>query len=263
MGQCGVTYVSQSGIQLPCLAGEFGLTDVLSMPANLSPCWQALLSDELSKKYFRELRKFLEHERSEHSVFPAVDNVYRAFELTPLRDVRVVILGQDPYHDDDQAHGLSFSVRPGVKLPPSLRNIFRELQSDLGIGPAAHGCLEAWARQGVMLLNTVLTVRAHQPNSHRGKGWEEFTARVIEAINQRPHVTFVLWGKPAQGIAGQISDRHLVIRSAHPSPLSAYRGFFGSRPFSRINAFLNQTGQQEIQWDLSPESNSEAPLDKS
>lgn len=233
------------------------------MPANLSPCWQALLSDELPKKYFRELRQFLEQERSEHSVFPAVNNVYRAFELTPLHNMRVVILGQDPYHDDEQAHGLCFSVRPGVKLPPSLRNIFQELQSDLGIDPADHGCLEAWARQGVMLLNTVLTVRAHQPNSHRGKGWEEFTSRVIEVINQLPHVTFVLWGKPAQGIAGQINDRHLVIRSAHPSPLSAYRGFFGSRPFSRINAFLKQTGQQEIQWDLSAESNSAAPQDKS
>ena len=218
---------------------------------------------EFSKAYFRELQAFVESERRKHGVFPAAENVYRAFELTPLPEVRVVILGQDPYHDADQAHGLSFSVRPGVKAPPSLRNIFRELHSDLGIPPARHGCLDAWARQGVLLLNTVLTVRAHQAHSHRGKGWEEFTSNMIQAINQQPHVAFVLWGKPAQEIAGTLAERHLIIESPHPSPLSAYRGFFGSRPFSRINSFLKQTGQPEIHWELLAESSLAAPLDNS
>ena len=218
---------------------------------------------EFSKAYFRELQAFVESERRKHCVFPAAENVYRAFELTPLPEVRVVILGQDPYHDADQAHGLSFSVRPGVKAPPSLRNIFRELHSDLGIPPARHGCLDAWARQGVLLLNTVLTVRAHQAHSHRGKGWEEFTSNMIQAINQQPHVAFVLWGKPAQEIAGTLAERHLIIESPHPSPLSAYRGFFGSRPFSRINSFLKQTGQPEIHWELLAESSLAAPLDNS
>ena len=218
---------------------------------------------EFSKAYFRELQAFVESERRKHCVFPAAENVYRAFELTSLPEVRVVILGQDPYHDADQAHGLSFSVRPGVKVPPSLRNIFRELHSDLGIPPARHGCLDAWARQGVLLLNTVLTVRAHQAHSHRGKGWEEFTSNMIQAINQQPHVAFVLWGKPAQEIAGTLAERHLIIESPHPSPLSAYRGFFGSRPFSRINSFLKQTGQPEIHWELLAESSLAAPLDNS
>ena len=218
---------------------------------------------EFSKAYFRELQAFVESERRKHCVFPAAENVYRAFELTSLPEVRVVILGQDPYHDADQAHGLSFSVRPGVKAPPSLRNIFRELQSDLGISPAVHGCLDAWARQGVLLLNTVLTVRAHEAHSHRGKGWEEFTSRMVQAINQQPHVAFLLWGKPAQEIAGTLAERHLIIESPHPSPLSAYRGFFGSRPFSRINSFLKQTGQPEIHWELLAESSLAAPLDNS
>jgi len=230
---------------------------------NFPASWRAIAGEEFSKGYFRELQAFVETERRRHCVFPAADNVYRAFELTPLPDVRVVILGQDPYHDDDQAHGLSFSVRPGVKAPPSLRNIFKELHSDLGIRPAIHGCLESWARQGVLLLNTVLTVRAHEAHSHRGKGWEEFTSRMIQAINQQPLVAFVLWGKPAQEIAGTLAGRHLVIESPHPSPLSAYRGFFGSRPFSRINSFLKQTGQPEIHWELPAESSIAAPLDNS
>ena len=233
------------------------------MTPTLPTCWSNAIRAEFSKDYFRSLEEFVDLERREHLVFPTAPNVYRAFELTTLSDLRVVILGQDPYHDDGQAHGLSFSVRPGVKLPPSLRNIFKELQSDLGITPANHGCLEQWARQGVMLLNSVLTVRAHEANSHRGKGWEEFTSRVLEVIKQRPNVAFVLWGKPAKEIAGTINDRHLVIESPHPSPLSAYRGFFGSRPFSRINAFLKQNGQPEIQWELSAASSDSAPLDNS
>jgi uracil-DNA glycosylase len=231
------------------------------MTPTLPRCWSEAILAEFSKNYFRSLQEFVDLERREHLVFPTIPNVYRAFQLTPLNDVRVVILGQDPYHDDDQAHGLSFSVRPGVRLPPSLRNIYKELESDLGIMPATHGCLEQWARQGVMLLNSVLTVRAHEANSHRGKGWEEFTARVLEVIKQRPKVAFVLWGKPAKEIAGAIDDRHLVIESPHPSPLSAYRGFFGSRPFSRINVFLKQNGQPEIQWELSAASSDSAPFD--
>lgn len=243
--------------------GEFIFIDVTYMPNEFPASWKTVVGEEFSKDYFRSLQKFVDTERVRHCVFPETDQVYRAFELTPLNDLRVVILGQDPYHDDAQAHGLSFSVRPGVKLPPSLRNIFKELQADLGIAPANHGCLETWARQGVMLLNTVLTVRAHEANSHRGQGWEEFTARIIQVIKQRPHVAFVLWGKPAQEVAGTIDDRHLVIESPHPSPLSAYRGFFGSRPFSRINAYLRRTGQTEIQWELSAESNDSAPNDNS
>lgn len=237
------------------------MTDDTLTAMNFPADWIESIADQFSKDDFRKLQEFVESERQQHLVFPATENVFRAFELTPLKDVRVVILGQDPYHDDDQAHGLSFSVRPGIKLPPSLRNIYKELESDLGIMPATHGCLEQWARQGVMLLNSVLTVRAHEANSHRGQGWEEFTARVLEVIKQRPNVAFVLWGKPAKEIAGTIDDRHLVIESPHPSPLSAYRGFFGSRPFSRINAFLKQNGQPEIQWELSAASSDSAPFD--
>ena len=216
----------------------------------LPPGWRSVLSQEFEKPYFQALQSFVDSERSQHLVFPAAEDVYRAFQLTPLEQLRVLIVGQDPYHDKDQAHGLSFSVRPGVKLPPSLRNIFRELQTDLEISPAADGCLEAWARQGVMLLNRVLTVRAHEAHSHRGRGWEEFTSHVIAAINERPQVVFVLWGKPAQELSDLIDARHLIIECAHPSPFSAYRGFFGSRPFSRINQFLRQNGQAEIRWQL-------------
>ena len=222
-----------------------------------------MIGEEFSKAYFLDLQRFVDVERRQHHVFPEASETFRAFELTPLEALRVVILGQDPYHDEEQAHGLSFSVRHGLKLPPSLRNIYAELQSDLGVSPATHGCLDTWARQGVLLLNTVLTVRAHQPHSHRDKGWEKFTSRVIQVINHQPGVAFVLWGKPAQKLAGEIDDRHLVIKSAHPSPLSAYRGFFGSRPFSRINAFLRQTGQPEIYWDLSADSSAAPPADKS
>ncbi len=228
----------------------------LNFPAD----WIAPLSERFSKDHFRKLQDFVEAERQQHLIFPASENVFRAFQLTPLKQVKVVILGQDPYHDDGQAQGLSFSVRPGVKLPPSLRNIYKELESDLGITPASHGCLEQWARQGVMLLNSVLTVRAHEANSHRGKGWEGFTSQVLDVIKQLPNVAFVLWGKPAKEIAGTIDDRHLIIESPHPSPLSAYRGFFGSRPFSRINAFLKQTQQPEIQWELSAVSSDSAPF---
>lgn len=218
--------------------------------AGLPPCWLDALSDDLAAPYFVELQAFLEAERAERPVFPPVEQVYSAFQLTPLDSVRVVILGQDPYHDDGQANGLSFSVRPGVKIPPSLRNIFRELEADLGIQAPDHGNLQRWAEQGVLLLNSVLTVRAHEAHSHRNRGWEVFTDKVIDVINARPAVGFVLWGKPAQKKSGGIDDRHLVIKSAHPSPLSARRGFFGSRPFSRINSFLKTKGEPPIDWRL-------------
>lgn len=219
-------------------------------PDGLPESWRACLGEETRKPYFQNLQQFLEQERSDHEIFPAAEDVFGALRLTPLESVRVLILGQDPYHDIDQAHGLSFSVQRGIAMPPSLRNILKELQNDLGIAPASHGCLESWARQGVLLLNTVLTVRAHQPNSHRRRGWEEFTTRIIGLVSELPHVGFVLWGKPAQEKASLIEDRHLIIKSPHPSPLSANRGFFGSRPFSRINGFLEGTGQSAIDWRL-------------
>lgn len=215
---------------------------------HLPVSWQTALAAEFTSTIWTQIETFVRNERSKHSVFPAEDDVFQAMQLTPLDQVKVLILGQDPYHDDGQAHGLSFSVRRGVRLPPSLRNIYKELQSDLGIAPAEHGCLESWARQGVLMLNTVLTVRAHEANSHRNRGWEAFTDRVIQCVNQRPHVACVLWGNPAQEKAKLIDSRHLVIRSPHPSPLSAHRGFFGARPFSQINEYLQSVGETPIDW---------------
>lgn len=220
------------------------------MIPNLPACWQAALADEFQTPRFQALQQFVQEQRQQFQVYPAASDVYQALQLTTLDQVKVLILGQDPYHDDGQAHGLSFSVRPGIRIPPSLQNIYKERHSDLGIPASTHGCLNAWARQGVLLLNTVLTVRAHEANSHRRQGWEEFTTRVMDCVNQRPAVAFVLWGKPAQQKASLIDPRHLIIQSAHPSPLSARRGFFGSRPFSRINDYLVETGQTPIDWRL-------------
>lgn len=217
---------------------------------DLPTCWQTALSPEFAKPYFQQLREFVERERKHHQVFPAAEHVFEALRLTPLNDVRVLILGQDPYHDDGQAHGLSFSVQRGVRVPPSLRNIYRELESDLGIPPAKHGCLEAWARQGVLLLNTVLTVRAHEANSHHKQGWETLTDRVIECVSRQAAVAFVLWGRPAQKKAPLIAEQHLVIQSTHPSPLSARRGFFGSQPFSQVNEFLVSKQMSPIDWQV-------------
>jgi uracil-DNA glycosylase len=213
-------------------------------------CWREQLADEIKSDRFGELQEFVDRERKTQVVFPPADAVFNAFSFTPVNQVRVLIIGQDPYHDDGQAHGLSFSVRRGVKIPPSLRNIFKELESDLRIESGEHGCLESWARQGVLLLNTVLTVRAHAANSHRQQGWEQFTTRVIECVNELPTVAFVLWGKPAQTKRPLIDERHLIIESPHPSPLSARRGFFGSRPFSQINRFLQSKGQPPVNWKL-------------
>lgn len=217
---------------------------------DLPPCWKAALRDETENSRFAELRSFVADERQRHEVFPTEADVFNALKLTPLDSVRVLILGQDPYHDVGQAHGLSFSVQRGTKIPPSLRNIFKELADDLNILPPTHGCLESWAQQGVLLLNTVLTVRAHEANSHQQKGWEAFTDRVLQSVNDRPSVVFVLWGKAAQQKESLICSRHCVIKTAHPSPLSARRGFLGSKPFSRANEFLSQKGMPVIDWEL-------------
>jgi len=214
--------------------------------------WLPILETELAKPYVATLTEFVTSERAAHDVFPTTENVFAAMELTPPEAVRVVILGQDPYHDVGQAHGLAFSVQPGVKLPASLRNIFKELCDDLGVAAPCHGCLTSWARQGVLLLNTVLTVRSHTANSHRGKGWETFTDAIIAALSKKTHkIIFVLWGKPAQAKKALIdAERHVILESPHPSPLSAHTGFLGSKPFSRINARLREWGQQEIDWAI-------------
>ena len=218
----------------------------------LPDAWLTELGDEFQKPYMQELRAFLVEEKQQHPVFPPGDEMFAAFEHTPLDRVRVVILGQDPYHGPGQAHGLSFSVRRGVDVPPSLHNIFRELRDDLGVPPARHGDLTSWADQGVLLLNATLTVRAHTANSHRGKGWEIFTDRVVEVLaTRREGLVFLLWGASALQKAARIDrSRHLVLSSPHPSPLSASRGFFGSRPFSKINEHLRANGGAPIDWRL-------------
>ncbi|MCA9034268.1 MAG: uracil-DNA glycosylase [Planctomycetaceae bacterium] len=221
------------------------------METNALPeCWKDALCDEFARDSFLRLQQFVDAERRQYQVFPAEKDVFNALQFTPLSTLKVVILGQDPYHDDGQAHGLSFSVQRNVPLPPSLRNIYRELQDDLGIEPAGHGCLQSWAEQGVLLLNTVLTVRAHEAFSHRKKGWEQLTDRIIQCANECPNVAFVLWGKPAQQKKSLIASHHLIIESAHPSPLSARRGFFGSKPFSQINAYLIKSGLASIDWNV-------------
>jgi uracil-DNA glycosylase len=218
----------------------------------LSNDWASLLGDEFGKPYYQELRKFLKEEYSSRTIYPDMYDIYAALHLTGYEDTKAVILGQDPYHGPGQAHGLSFSVKPGVPAPPSLQNIFKELHDDLGCYIPNNGYLVKWAEQGVLLLNTVLTVRAHEANSHRGKGWEQFTDRVISLLNEREKpVVFILWGAPAQQKARFIdTSRHCVIRSPHPSPLSAHRGFFGSRPFSKANRFLREHGIPEIDWQI-------------
>ncbi len=214
--------------------------------------WADVLQDELQKPYYDALRQFLKEEYQTQTIYPDMHHLFNALHYTAYQDVKVVIIGQDPYHGPGQAHGLSFSVQEGIDVPPSLRNIYKELHSDLGCSIPSHGNLESWARQGVLLLNTVLSVRAHQAHSHKGKGWEIFTDAIIKRLNERAEpIVFMLWGNPAQKKAELIhAPHHCIIRSAHPSPLSASRGFFGSRPFSRANAFLKQTGQQEIDWKI-------------
>ena len=212
--------------------------------------WNEILSEEMKKDYYQELLAFVQKRREEVSVFPEEKNVFRALELTPFESVKVVILGQDPYHGFGQAHGLSFSVQKGIPLPPSLRNIYKELQEDLGGELPTEGDLSHWAKQGVLLLNTVLTVEEGNANSHKGMGWERLTNRLIESLNELNHpVIFIFWGKPAQDKEKLITNpSHVILKSPHPSPLSAYRGFFGSKPFSRINDILIQQGQIPIRW---------------
>ena len=222
------------------------------MAADLPPSWRDVLGGAIDKASYRSLQAFVAVERRLHTVFPAEEEVFAALAVTPYEQVKVLLLGQDPYHDYGQAHGLCFSVRPGVKPPPSLMNIFKELRDDMGFPLPRGGCLIPWAEQGVLLLNAVLTVRAHEANSHQGKGWEEFTDAIIGAVSaRREPVVFVLWGGYARRKLRFIdTDRHPVIQAAHPSPLSARRGFFGSRPFSRINKLLRENGKPEIQWQL-------------
>jgi uracil-DNA glycosylase len=217
--------------------------------------WQAALAAETREPYFAALQRFVEEERRDHDVYPPPGEVFTALDLTPPGEVRVVILGQDPYHGPGQAHGLAFSVRPGVKRPPSLTNIFKELKSDLGCTMPGHGSLVTWAEQGVLLLNAVLTVRRGEPNSHRGKGWERFTDAVLRHLVAGDRkLAFLLWGAYAQRKAELIgSDRHVQLRAPHPSPLSASRGFFGSRPFSGANRALREAAQSPIDWCLPPE----------
>lgn len=218
--------------------------------AQIPQGWRDQLSDEVSKPYFVELMKFVDEQRKSHQVFPEPQDVFNALQFTSYAETAVLILGQDPYHDTGQAHGLCFSVREGHRPPPSLVNIFKELKTDVGIDTPRHGCLTRWAEQGVLLLNAVLTVRAHEPNSHKDKGWETFTDAIIRKISARPErAVFVLWGGYA-GKKEKLIDpaRHTIIKSAHPSPLSASNGFFTSRPFSRINAALRGAGKAEIDW---------------
>jgi uracil-DNA glycosylase len=221
------------------------------MRIQLPDGWKTVLSGELKKPYFQSLKQFVDAERSAHTVFPPEGDVFNAFKLTPFEKVKVLLLGQDPYHDDGQAHGLCFSVKPGVKRPPSLVNIFKELHNDLGCKIPNNGYLVPWAEQGVMLLNAVLTVRAHQANSHKDRGWETFTDAVIRALNDRPQpLVFLLWGAYAQKKNKLIdTNRHRIVTAAHPSPLSAKK-FFGSKPFSAVNKALEELGETAIDWQL-------------
>ncbi len=214
--------------------------------------WDEILKDEFKKEYYLKLRQFLKEEYHTKTIYPDMNNIFNALRYTAYEDVKAVILGQDPYHGPNQAHGLCFSVQKGVAPPPSLQNIFKELKSDLGIEIPNTGELTPWTKQGVMLLNTVLTVRAGQANSHKGMGWEIFTDRVIEILNQREEpIVFLLWGAPAKAKAKLITNpNHYILSAVHPSPLSAYNGFFGCRHFSKTNEILRSLGKKEIDWKL-------------
>lgn len=218
----------------------------------LENSWDKVLEGEFDKEYYQKLRQFLIGEYRSRAVYPDMYSIFNALKYTAYEDVKAVILGQDPYHQPGQAHGLCFSVKKGVQIPPSLVNIYKELESDLGIRPPSHGYLESWARNGVLLLNTVLTVRDSQANSHKGKGWEIFTDRVIELLNEREKpMVFILWGNNAKAKEKLITNpAHCIIKSAHPSPLSAHYGFWGGKYFSRTNEFLISTGQEPIDWRI-------------
>ena len=220
------------------------------MNVKIEPTWKAALQEEFQKPYFQELAEFVRQEYQTKPIFPPPADIFKAFELTPFDHVKVVILGQDPYHGLGQAHGLCFSVNPNVPTPPSLVNIYKEMNADLGLPLPEHGNLEQWAKQGVFLLNATLTVVAHLAGSHQNKGWETFTDAVIKLIaDQKEHVVFILWGAYAQNKAWMIDEsKHLILTAPHPSPLSAHRGFFGSKPFSKTNAYLKEHGIEPIQW---------------
>lgn len=220
--------------------------------AGLTGTWEKALHEEFSKEYYRKLFLFVREAYQRGTVYPASDEIFTAFHLTPLEQVKVVILGQDPYHNAGQAHGLCFSVKPQVEIPPSLINIYQELHDDLGCKIPNHGFLTSWAEQGVLMLNTVLTVQAHKPMSHRGVGWEEFTDAAIRKVNEQDRpIVFILWGKPAQEKAKMLTNpKHFVLKAPHPSPLSAYRGFFGSKPFSQTNNFLRENDVEPIDWQI-------------
>lgn len=214
--------------------------------------WLAAIGDEFKKPYYRELYQFVRQEYATRVIYPPADDIFNAFHLTPLSEVKVLILGQDPYHNVHQAHGLCFSVLPDQEIPPSLQNIYKELHDDCGCDIPNNGYLEKWAKQGVLMLNTVLTVRAHQANSHQGKGWEQFTDAIIQAVNaqDRP-IVYLLWGSPAQRKIPMLTNpKHLILKAPHPSPLSAYRGFFGCKHFSQTNAFLEEHGIAPIDWQI-------------
>ena len=218
----------------------------------ISNDWLEPLNEEFKKPYYKELYKFVKSEYDMHVVYPPAGDIFNAFHLTPLSQVKVLILGQDPYHEVNQAHGLCFSVLPGNDTPPSLQNIYKELNSDLGLKIPNNGYLEKWAKQGVLLLNTVLTVRAHQANSHQKRGWEEFTDAIIRAVNNegRP-IVYMLWGSPAQRKIPMLNNpKHLILTAPHPSPLSAYRGFFGCKHFSQCNEFLAKNNIEPIDWQI-------------
>lgn len=219
---------------------------------NIGNKWDEVLSGEFEKEYYRKLRGFLIEEYKSRTIYPGMHDIFNALKATAYDDVKVLILGQDPYHEPNQAHGMAFSVQKGVKTPPSLVNIYKEIKDDLGYDIPSHGYLMKWAEQGVLLLNTCLTVREHQANSHKGKGWEIFTDRVIELLNEREKpVVFILWGANAKSKVKLITGRqHLILTGAHPSPLSAYNGFYGGKYFSKANAFLNANGEDMVDWKI-------------
>jgi len=223
-----------------------------SMKDRLPADWKKVLKDVLDSPGFAQLEAYVARERSEHTVYPSEEDLFSAFRLTPYEEVKVLLLGQDPYHGPGQAHGLAFSVQPGVKPPPSLVNIFKELQSDVGAPKPKDGSLIPWAKQGVLLLNAVLTVRQAEPNAHEGQGWEAFTDAVIRKVSDKPEpVVFLLWGSYAQKKEALIdTKKHVILKAPHPSPLSAKKGFFGSQPFSKINAALEKAGREPIDWRL-------------
>ena len=220
--------------------------------AAISGEWLNALQGEFKKEYYKKLFAKVSEEYKTHTIFPPANDIFNAFHYAPLNEVKVVILGQDPYHGENQAHGLCFSVKPGVDIPPSLVNIYQELHDDLGCKIPSHGYLTKWAKQGVLMLNTVLTVRAHQANSHRGIGWEEFTDAAIRVLNEQDRpIVFILWGRPAQMKKSMLNNpKHLILEAPHPSPLSSYRGFFGSKPFSQTNQFLEAHGVMPIDWQI-------------